>query len=140
MKRTCALHKRYRPGFERFASYADDGVDLPLGPVDPVIEERHRKRVLDVLRAMHDHFVLQTVIRHSVDRVGARVDPVQPLRVEVERQTVWPATTRHTLDVEKDFAVGAAHARSLDARLRRLPVRPEHESAMGQNNNYAFFL
>ena len=115
-----------------FLSYADDGVDLPLGPVNFVVEERDGERVLDVFCAMHDHVVVQTIVRHSMDRVGTRVNPVQTLHVEVQREPVRPAATCHSLDVEQVSAVLAAHARSLDARPRRLPVRPKHEAATKQ--------
>lgn len=113
----------------------EDGLLVPVGPVDPVLEGGHRERVLQhVGRVQNDSSVLSVVVARR-DSVEFGVDPVNLSLDQVQGQTVGPLD----LVVDDGLAVGAVHAGALDLGLGA-PVRPVHPAVDGVEGDGARLL
>lgn len=99
---------------------AHDAVGAPVGPVDVRLEHGHGEGVRQRgVAAQHDARVAAVVVGR-VHGVGARVHPVHAARRQVQRQPVGPLA-----HAQQRAPPPPRQRRALDARRRRLPVRPE---------------
>lgn len=101
-------------------------IQLPIGPVHRVLEERQRVRVEQVVRRGEDLEPLGAVVQTGVDKVELAVGKVDALGGDVEGQAVRPVD----LGVDDGQARGAVHADALDTGILA-PVGPEEPAGTG---------
>ena len=98
---------------------AHNGVVIPVGPVHPIFENRHGKRMADGWAGSQDHSSVGSVIVAASDEIHFGVNPEQsPIR-PIQRDAVGPLDVR----IDKHLPVRSIHAGTLDPR-RAAPIRP----------------
>ena len=100
-----------------------DAVELPVAPVDPVLEDRHRERISDVGGIAEDQAAVRAVEIDAADGVHFGVDPVEAALQQIQRDPVGP----FQMAVDEDLSVRSIHPAALDFRVHA-PIRPVHPS------------
>lgn len=98
----------------------EHSVQLPVRPVQRVLEQRQRVRVQQVVAAGQDLLPLRPVVLTEVDEIQFGISEIHSLSGRVQGQTVRPVD----LGGDDGGALCPVHADPLDARILS-PVGPE---------------
>ena len=100
-----------------------DTMELPIAPIDPILEDGHRERIADEGRIAEDQAALRPVEVDAADGVDFGVDPVETLLEQIQCDPIGP----FQMTVDKDLTVRSIHPATFDFRVDA-PIGPVHPS------------
>jgi len=108
----------------------EDGLFVPVGPVDVIFEGGDREGMLQILAGVQHLSPLRTIIVGRRDGVQLAIHPVEAFLHQIQSDAIGP------LDIVANdgSAMGSIHSRSFNAR-RGTPIRPVHPPINGIQGN-----